>query len=146
MFILLHYLKFEWNIHLPLLVCYSHVKQFGMDVILKPMIDDLKQLSTEGLIISACGMEYKVYSTLATFSADSLSAHMISGFRMCFNSGRICCYCMATHLEINHKFQEDSFVLRTTEIHEYHLQCVQHKKENAALYGVHGTSSCTRLY
>lgn len=33
------------HIHLALLVRHSHLKQFGMDVILKPLIDDLKQLS-----------------------------------------------------------------------------------------------------
>lgn len=60
---------------------------------------------------------------------------------MCFHSGRICRYCMATHSEINHKFQKNSFVLRTTEVHKYHLQCVQHNKENAAFYGEYGTSS-----
>lgn len=47
---------------------------------------------------------------------------------MCFYSDRICCYSMATHSEIDQKFLEDSFVLRTTEVHEYHLQCVHHDK------------------
>lgn len=32
-----------------------------------------------------------------------------------------------------------------TEVHEYHLQCVQHNKENAALYGVHSTCSFDAL-
>lgn len=122
------------HIHLALLVRHSHLKEFGMD------IDDLKQLSTDGFTVNICGTEHKVYAALATFSADNLSSHMIGGFRMCFNSGRICRYCMATHSEINQKFQEDSFVLRT-EVHEYHLQCVQHNKENAALYGVRSTCS-----
>lgn len=133
------------HIHLALLVRHLHVKQFGLHVILKPMIDDLKKLSAQGFIVNVCGMEHKVYAALATFSADNLSAHMIGGFRMCFNSGRICRYCMATHSDINHKFQEDSFVLRTTAVHEYHLQCVQHNKENAALYGIHGSSSFDAL-
>ena len=65
---------------------------------------------------------------------------MIGGFRMCFNLGQICRYCMAAHSIINHKFQEDSFILRTTEVQKYHLQCVQHNKEDTALYGVHGPS------
>lgn len=133
------------HIHLALLVRYSHVKQFGIDMILKPMIEDLQQLSTEGVIINVCGTEHKVYAALATFSGDNLSAHMIGGFRMCFQSGRICRYCMATHSEIKHKFQEDGFVLRTAEIHDYHLQCVQQNKENSALYGVRCTSPFNAL-
>ena len=98
------------------------MKQFGMDAILKPMIDDLKQLSTEGFVVNICGTEHKVYAALATFSADNLSAHMIGGFRMSFSSGRICRHCMASHGEINHKFQEHDFVQRTTEVHKYHIQ------------------------
>lgn len=112
------------------------MKQACMDLILQPMIDDLKQLSTEGVTISVSGKEHKVYSALATFSADNLSAHMISGYSMCFTSGWICPYRMATYSEMNHKYQEDNFVLRMTEIQEY--QCVQHNKEHAALYGVRG--------
>ena len=80
-----------------------------------------------------------------TFSGDDVSAHMIGGFRMCFQSGRICCYCMATHSEIKLKFQEDGFVLRTAEVHDYHLQCVRQNKENSALYVVRCTSPFNTL-
>lgn len=52
---------------------------------------------------------------------------------------------MATHSEINQKFQEDNFVLRTAEVHEYHLLCIQHNKENVALYGGNGKSSSDAL-
>lgn len=121
------------HIHLALLVRYSHLKQFGMDVILKPMINDLKRLSADGFTLSVCGSEHKIYAALANFSADNRSAHMIEGFRMCFYSDWICCYCMATHSNIDQKFQEDSFVLRTTEVHDYHLQCVHHDKGNTSL-------------
>lgn len=62
------------HIHLALLVCHSHMKKH-MNVILKPMIDDLKQLSTLGFIVSVCGTEHKVYAALATLSAGNFSAH-----------------------------------------------------------------------
>lgn len=54
-------------------------------LILKPMIDDLKQLSTEGFIGKVSETEHKVYAAIATFSADNLSAHMIGGFCMCLS-------------------------------------------------------------
>ena len=44
------------NIHYTLLVPYSHVKQFCLDVMLKPMIDaSNEQLPTEGFTVSVCG-------------------------------------------------------------------------------------------
>lgn len=70
------------HIHLALLVHHSHLKQFSMDVILKPLIDDLKQLTTEGFTVNVCGTEHKVYAALVTFSDDNLSLHMIGGFHM----------------------------------------------------------------
>lgn len=52
---------------------------------------------------------------------------------------------MATHSEINNKFQEDGFVLRMTEVLEYPFQCVQQNKEDSALYGVQCPSSFNAL-
>lgn len=70
----------------------------------------------------------------STFSADNLSAHMIGSFLTCLNSGQTCSYCIVTHSEINHKFQEDSFVLKTTGVNEYHFYCSHHNLKNYALY------------
>lgn len=45
------------HIHVALLVRYSLVKQFGLDQILKPLIDDLKKISSEGMNILVDGVE-----------------------------------------------------------------------------------------
>lgn len=70
------------HIHSAPLTHYSRVKQFCLDVILKPMIEDPRHLSTESLIAIVYGKEHLIYSALATFSADNLSAHMIDGFQI----------------------------------------------------------------
>ncbi|XP_049328494.1 uncharacterized protein LOC125787802 isoform X1 [Astyanax mexicanus] len=127
------------HIHLALLVRCSHLKECGLDVILQPVVDDLKKLSTEGFVLNVNGHECRINAALATFSCDNLSAHMIGGFTMSFNSGRICRYCMASYSEMKQKFREESFVLRTAEVHRYHLECVENDPASAALYGVHGT-------
>ncbi len=49
------------HIHLALLVRYCHVKQFGLDEILKPLIDDLKKLSSKGINVLVDGSEKKKY-------------------------------------------------------------------------------------
>lgn len=91
---------------------------------MKPILHDLEELSTDGFPVNVGGAEYKVNAALATFSWYNLSAHMIGGFSMSFNSGRICRYCMATYSEMKEKFQEDNIVLRTSEVHQYHLECI----------------------
>ena len=80
------------HIHLALLVRYVHVKKFGLDVILKPLLDDLKKLSSEGLTIIVNGMEKHVFGAVAAILGDNLSSHMIGGFTMSFGAGRICRY------------------------------------------------------
>lgn len=54
------------HIHLALLVRYSYVKQCGWDVILKPMLDDLKELATNGFTVNVSGVEYQVNAAQRT--------------------------------------------------------------------------------
>lgn len=58
------------------------MKQFRLDVILKPMIEDPRHISTESFIVIVYGKEHLIYSALATFLADNLSAHMIDGYQI----------------------------------------------------------------
>ncbi|XP_035989246.1 uncharacterized protein LOC110368027 isoform X1 [Fundulus heteroclitus] len=127
------------HIHLALLVRYSFVKQFGLNVILKPLLD-LEKLATIGFTLKMNDTEHTVSAALATVSGDNLSSHMMGGFTMSFNSGRICRYCMATYDDIKHLFQEDSFVLRTSEVHQCHLARIQQKPDDKATYGVNSSS------
>lgn len=124
------------HMHLALLVRYCHVKQFGLDEILKPLIDDLKKLSSEGINVLVDGSEKNVCAAVAVISADNLSSHLIGGFSMSFNVGRICRYCMATHGDIKRCFNESDFVLRTADVHRYHLECVKENPDTKAIYGV----------
>lgn len=75
-------------------------------------VDDLKVLSTDGFTLTVGAVEQSVHAALATISGDNLSAHMIGGFSMSFNSRRVCRHCMGTYTDIKEKFQEDSYVLR----------------------------------
>ncbi len=126
------------HIHLALLVRYSYVKQCGLDVILKPLLNDLKKLATDGFTVTVDETEHTFRAALATLSGDNLSAHMIGGFTMSFNSGRICRYCMASYGDIKHIFEEDRFVLRTSEVHQCHLARIQQIPDDKVTYGVNG--------
>ncbi len=95
-------------------------------------------------MVTVGGIEQTIHAALATFSADSLSAHMLAGFTMSFNSARVCRYCMATHTEIKEKFRESDFVLRTPEVHQYHLMCIENT-EDQRMYGVNYPSPFNEL-
>lgn len=76
------------------------MKRFGLQTILKAMLDDLKKLERDGVTITINGIEQTFYAAIATFSADNLSAHMLGGFSMLFNLHRVCHFCMATYTDI----------------------------------------------
>lgn len=110
------------------------------------MLDDLKKLATDGFTVTVDGIDHTIRAALATLSGDNLSAHMIGGFTMSFNSGRVCRYCMATHGDIKHLFTEDNFVLRTSEVHRCHLARIQQVPDDKATYGVYSPSPFDELH
>ncbi|KAJ7998220.1 hypothetical protein DPEC_G00220330 [Dallia pectoralis] len=61
---------------------------------------------------------------------------MIGGFNRSFNSVRVCRHCMGTYTDIKEKFQEDSYILRTADVHRYHLECIQQNPDSRVTYGV----------
>ena len=73
---------------------------------------------------------------LATISSDNLSAHSLAGFNASFNAGRICRFCMASYDEIKHHFAESDFLLRSNDLHLYHLEAIANLDANKAIYGV----------
>ena len=88
------------NIHLTLLVKNKFLQLYGYDTILKPLLDDLKKLETEGVRISVDGKEYCRLGTVIAVCRDNLSSHAIGRFSTRFSSGRICSFCMASKDEI----------------------------------------------
>jgi hypothetical protein len=75
-------------IHLCVLVRYQHLRQFDPFLVqlLKPLIDELETLASEGIDVIADGVTYNFRAGLATVSGDNLSAHDLGGFQRHFNA------------------------------------------------------------
>jgi len=125
-------------IHLCILVRYQQLREFDPTYtqVLKPLIDELNTLSSDGVDVTADGVTYNFRAGLATVSGDNLSAHSLGGFQHHFNDGRICRFCMANYDEIGTKLTEASFVVRNKEVHTYHLDALQSNAANGPVYGV----------
>lgn len=130
------------NINICVLVRYCHVKKYSYDVILEPLIADLKLLASTGIQVDIDGIPTTLLGGLATISCDNLSAHSLGGFSCSFNTGRICRFCMCLHHEIQYKLTESEHVIRTNEVHNYHLSALENgNPKDTITYGV--TSKCT---
>ncbi|KAI7812698.1 hypothetical protein IRJ41_007415 [Triplophysa rosa] len=78
--------------------------------------------------------------------ADNLSAHSLAGFTCCFNSGRICRFCMISYKDLRSHVKEDDVIIRSSQVHQYHLQAL---RESAGIskqtYGVVSECPFTEL-
>ena len=127
--------KLEY-MYLCILVQYKYVKKYTYFDILKTLFKELNVLENTGVEINYTGQKLIVKGTVATISADNLSAHDLAGFQTHFHTDRICRFCMATKEDIMSKVCEEDFVLRITDVHQYHLNAVEENVTDAAIYGV----------
>ena len=99
------------------------IKNYGIDVFLRPFVDELKSLYADGLSIIVGASEQHYYGGLVAFLADTLAAHQVGGFKgsMSF-ARRICRSCIATRVKSQTLFDENLFEIRTPEKHEQQCQ------------------------
>ncbi|XP_075556671.1 uncharacterized protein LOC142588739 [Dermacentor variabilis] len=127
------------GIHLVLLVKDKHVATYGFSKVLAPLITDVNELEDEGIVVNGTLLKGSVF----IFTGDNLSSHRVGGFKCSFSHGRICRFCMALHHELNHKFLESDFLLRTPEGHQHHLNMLSAGLPTASLYGVREACALT---
>lgn len=113
------------------------LQRYRFKDILHPLIQDLRNLFKEGILVSVNGQEIKLKCALATISADNLSAHNLAGFTCCFSSGRVCRFCMVTYQDLKSHVNEDNVIIRSSEVHKYHLSALREIGEiSKKTYGV----------
>ena len=86
-------------IFLTLLFQSSAIKSHGFNNVLKPLVDELKELEADGLYYSATGETIPV--RVLMFIADNLAAHEIAGMRKSFSKSTHCCrFCLCSSHDI----------------------------------------------
>ena len=103
------------------------IKLHGIDKFLRPFVDDIKRLSSNGLhCVSLNGERRHFQLGLLAFLADNLAAHAVGGFKESMSFAyRICRSCTATTEEAQKYFEESHFELRTADIHEQQCQLLE---------------------
>ena len=102
------------NVHL-LALCYSlDLKKYGFDPILEKFVDEVNRLSRVGFagsfpVIGQC----TVFASLCQVTCDNLALNGILGFIESFSCDHFCTLCYATQDDIQTKFYESEFMLRT---------------------------------
>ena len=126
----------------------STIKTNGIDSILEPFINDLKQLSSSGITLEFSGMQEVWRGALLCFLADNLAAHELGGFKESFSFAlKFCRTCMATSDLSQTYFNESSFQLRTPA--EHSRQCFEldgpDRVKHSVEYGINRRAALEEL-
>lgn len=126
------------HIYLSILVKHKfiHKDASNYDDVFRPLIEDIMALETDGVLLECNGESKQFVGTIATVSADNLSAHAVAGISRNFSHGRLCRFCMATREDVRSKFREEEHVMRDRNNYSYHLRAVEEDTENGSVYGV----------
>lgn len=124
------------NIHLCALFHAQDIKRYSFNLILEPLINDLKVLETEGLQIPT--FEHKIHGTVVQVTGDNLGLHGLFGFVESFGARYCCRFCLLEKHCFQTVFCEDDpeVVLRTVDAHAQHCQTVQTDPRLPHVYGV----------
>ena len=107
------------NIHLVSVFRNSQVKRYGLKVLLRPVVNDLKLLE-KGVEMHLKGGILRVFGTLAITTADNLGSHEIGGFKLGFAFAfRPCRHCLATAEDIQTVYSDGDIPPRTIEQHTW---------------------------
>jgi len=100
------------NIHLAALIKTVDMKDFGNDLCLKKLIQELNILETNGIYINTQDGFKEVHFILGLFLGDNLALNSVSEFSKSFSANFFCRFCKA-HKSKTHKLcEEDSLLLR----------------------------------
>jgi len=80
------------NIHLLALFHTEDVKKYGFDLILQPLVRDLKVLECTGIEVPFS--DEPVYGTIAQVTGDNLGLHTLLGYVESFSANHFCRFCL----------------------------------------------------
>ena len=113
-------------LNLVMIATVPVIEKHSLDRVLKPFIEDLNLLSTEGVTVSSNGVTRTYKGALLTFLADNLAANDLGGFKKSFSfSFRCCRTCLATKNTLSSKYTSEDFDPRNDSSHVTHLSLLE---------------------
>ena len=115
------------SIYLALLCKTEHIKIYGYNSVLEPLIKDIQYLETVGVFVEKLGCNVK--GTILYVAADNLAAHSLGGFQESFNVDKFCRFCLCSREEIQTcDVRSGKFILRTPELYNEAVNVLKHSE------------------
>lgn len=137
------------NTHLALLFHHKYVKEHSWQAILRPLVNDLKILESQGITILWKGQVESVTGCVELLTGDNLGLHDIAGyFRSFYKTKRICRFCHASSHSIQSSFKESDFALRSKEEYEAEIRLLERDEfsmQTCRVFGIRQTCLLNEL-
>lgn len=135
------------SIQLVVLAQYTKVVEpYGIDALLKPILDDIKILESESIVIECHGQVYHFFGTISFIAADNLGAHSLGKFQECFSAAhKICRFCRATRADFQGVHIDSEFEQLTKQAYDAQVMAVEQDNTLVHAYGVKGRPSLNEL-
>ena len=105
-----------------MLVKSKHVKNFGNELCLRPLVEILSKIETTGIKINTVDRsEVTVHFVLGLLIGDNLGLNSILGFSKSFNSNFYCLFCKISKSEAQIALFEDPNLIRNQSNYEHDL-------------------------
>lgn len=108
------------HIHLLALFFTVDLKKHNLDlnVILKPIIQDIKILESEGIFIEK--LDDRVFGTITSLSHDNLGANSLNGMVESFQANYYCRICLTNKNDAQNIFTDSETIIKTFTLSEFH--------------------------
>ena len=112
-------------VHLFAIANADLVKKYGIDTIMKPLVDDLNMLY-KGYKMEINGVEKVIHGKVLICAGDTLGQHYWGGYKegvgVAFQK---CRHCQCTFEQMQRDFLEEAFVLRTMETYSAQFDAIE---------------------
>ena len=98
------------------------VKTYGLDAILRPIVEELKGLETDGIRITSPDFQGVVKCTIAQVVGDNLGLNAILGYIESFSGHHVCRWCSVERTVLRTMTSEDSVLMRSRASHQDDLK------------------------
>ena len=114
------------NIILVQLNRYKDHQTLGNKKIFSHIIDQLKDLELNGILVKINGVEKRVYFILAYVMGDNLGLNTVTGFSKSFNAAHCCRICFVEKAQLKSLTVENTKLIRTYKNYEEHVKQKSH--------------------
>lgn len=118
------------NIQLVMLCRETDLKFFGQEKVFHILIQDLKKIEVEGILINSV----IVKGTICSIIGDNLGSHYIGGFMESFNCEYLCRYCLIKSSQIKDK----PFAVGTMRTPRHYDMCINTLNNGINIKSDHG--------